>query len=81
MYIGSTLCGTLPGTVEIGKVYPIICDTIGDFVQLVTGGTKLAFAEVEVYTKSDNLPGNSHKKDGNGWPTWADTTGCTSPSC
>ena len=50
VYIGSTLCGTLPETIEIGKVYPVTCNVVGDFVKLVTESIKLSFAEVEVYT-------------------------------
>ena len=54
VYIGTTLCGTLPGTPEKRKVYPITCDVVGDYVKLVSGSTLLGFAEVEVYTKFDD---------------------------
>ena len=35
VYIGTTLCGTLPGTLEQGKIYSIPCDAAGDYVKLV----------------------------------------------
>ena len=38
VFIGTTLCGTLPGTVERAKLYPITCDATGDYVKLVRGG-------------------------------------------
>ena len=64
VFIGSILCGTLPGTLIKGKVYQITCDTAGDFVRIESGGNALndpkvnlgnclALSEVEVYTKSD----------------------------
>ena len=55
VYIGSNLCGALPGTLERGKVYSFSCEVVGDFVKLVTGNSRreLSFAQVEVYTKSN----------------------------
>ena len=54
VYIGSTLCGTLPGTLELAKDYPITCDATGDFVRINSKSSDyLGFAEVEVYQKSD----------------------------
>ena len=37
VYIGTTLCGSLPGTLENGKVYSIPCNVVGDYVKLVNG--------------------------------------------
>ena len=54
--IGSSLCGTLPGTISEGYTdYPITCDLVGDFVEILGSGTaNLGFSEVKVYSKIDN---------------------------
>ena len=56
VYVGNTLCGTLPATLEASKVYNFNCVTSGDFVKIVTGRTDgfLTFANVNVY-ESNNM--------------------------
>ena len=53
VYIGGKLCGTLPEEVEKSKVYTFKCDTVGDYVKIVTGRNdtdqRLTFSNVAVY--------------------------------
>ena len=54
VYIGSKLCGKIVATPEIGKVYTLMCDLVGDYVNVVTGMTgasqRLAMAKIEVFS-------------------------------
>ena len=54
IYIGDKLCGTLPGTIEISKLYTVNCDLVGNYVKIDNGrptNKVLGFAEVEVYAQ------------------------------
>ena len=37
VYVGDKLCGTLPNDIEKSKLYTIECNTVGDYIKIVTG--------------------------------------------
>ena len=51
VYVGDTLIGELPSTVEKSKVYTFDHEVTGDFVKIVSGTSdgKLSFSKVEVH--------------------------------
>lgn len=59
IYIGNTLCGTMPQNVQDGTFYEFKCQSVGDYVRVVTGRPDgaLSFSEITVVKGSDFMCG------------------------